>query len=523
MAKIAFLLMVHKDPDRVAAQARALTTHGDVVAIHADARMPRAAFARIRAAVADNPGITLARRVKCGWGEWSLVQASLNLIAVARSAFQDVTHYFLISGDCLPTKSRGYIERYVDRDCDYIESHDFFETDWIKTGIKRDRLVFRHLVNERRRKKTFYWLLNLQRRFKLERPLPKGIRICIGSQWWCLRAGTVEAILTTLRKRRDLVRFFRTTWIPDETFFQTLAAHVVPAEQISCNPPTTLLFSDYGMPVVFYDDHHDFLRAQNQPFARKISARATGLQDRLISAFSEWDSKHEEGGGTPATYAYLAGRGRTGQRYRRRFWERAIGPRRNSEVLIVAANLWHVGKAFETATARIAGLPALGYAFDDEVDLKVPLGNLETGLFKRDEHRHAVMNLVFDALQREQVVLCVDPARTDVIDDIAGMAGGVRILMVDRPLSESHIRDHAERLGLINAHSGAFEREETLKAVAREFHTSADELRNRYRGRLFVNRLDRPRDDNITDIGHFLRVPRIEAEAVAREAEKLQG
>jgi len=33
-----------------------------------------------------------------------------------------------------------------------------------------------------------------------------------------------------------------------------------------------LVFSDYGMPATFYNDHYEFLVAQNYMFARKVSA-----------------------------------------------------------------------------------------------------------------------------------------------------------------------------------------------------------------------------------------------------------
>ncbi|MFK7942579.1 MAG: DUF5928 domain-containing protein [Paracoccaceae bacterium] len=522
MAKIAFLLLVHKDPDRVIAQTRALTVHGDGVAVHADARMPRSSFMRIRAELKDNPNVTFARRVKCGWGEYSLVQASLNLIRAAKGSFQDITHYFLISGDCCPTKSRGYIDRFLTDGRDHIEAHDFFDTNWIKTGMKRDRLVFRHWFNERKHKWWFYSSLNLQRWLRWERPLPKGVPVHIGSQWWALRADTVDRILAFLKDRPDVPRFFRTTWIPDETFFQTMVAHLVPREEITGCPPTSLLFSDYGMPVVFQADHTAFLRAQAEPFARKISANATSMHWELLDGFAHWDADRPEGGSSPALYGYLAGRGRRGQRYRRRFWERAIGARRGAEVLIVSAKLWHVGTAIERAAAGMLDLPHLGYVFDEDKDLGLDLGNLEHGLFKRNQHRHAFLNLVFDALGSNRLILAIDPGRMDVIDDVAGLAGEVRILLVERPLTDNHLRDHARRTGLISDHSGDFEEREVLTALRHEFNATTRDLRDRYRGQIFTNSLDATRDDNITELGHFLRVTRPRAEAVVREAEKFQ-
>ena len=55
MTKIAYLLLCHKDPEGIIAQAERLTAVGDCVAIHFDARSSLADFDRIRAALADNP------------------------------------------------------------------------------------------------------------------------------------------------------------------------------------------------------------------------------------------------------------------------------------------------------------------------------------------------------------------------------------------------------------------------------------------------------------------------------------
>ena len=78
MARIAFILLCHKDPIGVIAQARRLTETGDFVAIHFDRSAPAAAYQQIRAGLAGNPRVTFAtRRQRCGWGEWSLVAATI--------------------------------------------------------------------------------------------------------------------------------------------------------------------------------------------------------------------------------------------------------------------------------------------------------------------------------------------------------------------------------------------------------------------------------------------------------------
>src|SRR5690606_11250410 len=117
----------------------------------------------------------------------------------------------------------------------------------------------------------------------LTRAIPEDLQMMIGSQWWCLRRRTVEWVLDFCRDRPDVMRFFRTTWIPDETFFQTIVRHLVPDREIRTRTLTFLMFTDYGMPVTFYNDHYDMLLSQDFLFARKISPDAGLLKDRLGS------------------------------------------------------------------------------------------------------------------------------------------------------------------------------------------------------------------------------------------------
>ena len=71
MARIAFILLTHKDPQGVVDQARRLTASGDHVVIHYDRNAPADDYRRIRQLLADAPRVGFApRRYRCGWGEW---------------------------------------------------------------------------------------------------------------------------------------------------------------------------------------------------------------------------------------------------------------------------------------------------------------------------------------------------------------------------------------------------------------------------------------------------------------------
>ena len=451
MAKIAYLLLCHKDPDAVIAQARRLTSQGDFISIHFDRRANAAAFARIRAELQDNPNVAFAReRLKCGWGAWSLVAATLAALEAAVEDFPRATHFYLLSGDCMPIKSAAYCHAFLDSaPVDYIEGHDFFASDWIKTGFKDERLIYRHPFNERTQKRLFYFTYEAQKRLGATRAAPSDLRVMIGSQWWCLRRSTVEAVLAFCRARRDVRRFFRTTWIPDETFFQTLVRHLVPLAEIRNRTPTFLAFSDYGMPLNFYNDHYDLLLGQDYLFARKISPEATELKARLGELYAEDRTAFALSGDGRRVHAYLTQRGRVGRRFGPRFWQRDASLGFGRELMILTCKKWHVAKRLAARIRAEAGIPAVGYLFN-EVEEDFPnLGGIETTLAKRHRHRRALLRLLMDYYETDRLVICLDPSDIALIEDIAADRCETRILELACGFSDTYLRGHAARLSLV--------------------------------------------------------------------------
>ena len=480
MATIAFVLLCHKDPDAVVRLADALTRAGDRVAIHFDASAPAGAFAAVEAGTRDNPGVVLARRrVRCGWGEWSLVRATLETLATAAAAFPDATHFYMISGDCRPIKSAEHAHGVLDaRDVDYIESFDFFTSDWIKTGMKEDRLVYRHLFNERTHPRLFYGALALQRRLGLGRAIPAGLDVMIGSQWWCLRRSTIERLLAFCRERRDVLRFFSTTWIPDETFFQTLVRHLVPREEIDARTPTFLMFTDYGMPATFHDDHHDLLLSQDFLFARKISPEARELTARLEALWTSGRRDFPVAGDGRRLFAFLTGKGREGRRFAPRIWEEQSRIGRDRELIVLVCKKWHVAKRL-AARLRAAGIvPAVDYLFNEEGTALPDLGGAETTMAKRHRHRRALLRLIFDRLGTDRLAICLDPAEFDLLRDLGSDPARMRVLLIDCRLDEAYLRGHAERIGLIGAATPEAAVAALLPTLARDIEAEIARLRD---------------------------------------------
>ncbi len=517
MVKIAYVLLCHKDTDGIIRQAERLTAAGDYVAIHFDARAGAAPHRQLQTALRGNPNVVFAaRRIKCGWGEWSLVAATLHAVRAAEAAFPEATHFYMLSGDCMPIKTAAFIhDRLEAASCDYIESVDFFESDWIKTGMKEDRLHYRHFFNERLNKRLFYASLDLQRRLGLARKVPDDLNMMIGSQWWCLRRRTIEAVLGFCKSRSDVMRFFRTTWIPDETFFQTIVRHLVPDTEIRSRTLTFLMFTDYGMPVTFYDDHQDLLLAQDFFFARKISGEAKGLRAQLGDLYNQPERRFELTDEGRRLHAYVTERGRNGRRLAPRFWQgtATIGHGRTLHILI--CKKWHVAKRLVAAVRARAGIPALDYLFNEEAAGMPDLGGFQSSLAKRSRHRRSLLRMLFEHYRAERMVICLDPADFDLIRDFCADKAQVRLLELECTFTDDYLTGHARRVGLAGAATSEAAMASLLPTVRFDVAFESDRIRDAGLANLFHLRQSASLDENAVALAHFLAIPAEMAREIA--------
>jgi hypothetical protein len=517
MAKIAFVLLCHKDPDAIIRQAERLTATGDYMTIHFDARAKPGDFARIRSALAMNPNVAFAkRRIKCGWGEWSLVEATLLATEAAVGAFPDATHFYLMSGDCMAIKSAEYIHAFLDgEDADYIESFDFFTSDWIKTGMKEDRLIYRHWFNERTQKWLFYKSFQLQKRLNLTREVPADLQMMIGSQWWCLRRRTVEWVLNFTRERADVMRFFRTTWIPDETFFQTIVRHLVPEAEIRSRTLTFLMFSDYGMPVTFYNDHYDLLLSQDFLFARKISADATELKRRLGDLFASTGTTFQVSNEGRKLYDFLTGRGRIGRRFAPRFWETESSLGRDRELMIVTCKKWHVAKRLVARLRQATNIPAVEYIFNEETTDLPDLGGIQSTLEKRTRHRRALMRMLFDWHGTDRLVICLDPSMIDLMQDFYADKSVTRLLEIECRFTDDYLIGHARRVGLAGERTPQETLDRLLPTMRYDLKFESDRIRDAGFPNLYRMRQDAGPEENSLALAAFAGISRDRALEVA--------
>lgn len=280
---VTFLMLAHEHPALCARVARHVLAAGDRLVVHLDAKAPatfRAEFEAALGTAAD--GVSWAQREAVEWGGWSMVRATLNGLETIEREGLETDYVYLLSGADYPIRPLAQLHEFLadHRGQEFIEHQHADRALWVQRGPQNARFRYRHWFNWRRHPHLFSWSLKTQRLLGLERDFPDGMTPHFGSQWWVLSWETCRRVLE-LSRRPGIEAFFRRTWVPDELFFQSAVASLVDAERVQDRHLTHYLFAEYGAPVVFHDDHLDYLAAQPFFFARKLSPRAGALRDGL--------------------------------------------------------------------------------------------------------------------------------------------------------------------------------------------------------------------------------------------------
>ena len=278
--RLGFIILAHDRPDSIRRLCSTLTAAGDRVVIHFDAGSPEEDKSAVRKIAAEHPDqVRVISKVRCRWGEWSLVEAVLLAMREFAAMPEKPDFIHLMSAADFPLRPledfREFLRRHPQRD--FIECCDISKRKWVKGGLGRERFRLFFPFNYRRSRKAFDRMVAFQKFLHIRRRIPKGLSPHMGSQWWTMRWSTCAKLLDFIKSRPEVVRYFRRTWIPDESFVQTLVAKLVPQHEIADLQLTFHHLTPTGRPYVFYNDHLPLLKRIPHFFVRKVSPQASDL------------------------------------------------------------------------------------------------------------------------------------------------------------------------------------------------------------------------------------------------------
>ncbi|WP_226624842.1 beta-1,6-N-acetylglucosaminyltransferase [Alloyangia pacifica] len=366
---VGIIMLVHTAFDRAEQVARHWAKAGCPVVIHVDAKVSQKTYGAFADALSDLPQVLFSRRHRCDWGTWGLVAASQDAAELMLERFIDVRHIYLTSGSCLPLRPVEELIDYLDArpHTDFIESATTADVPWTVGGLDHERFTLYFPFSWRRNRYLFDRLVEVQRVLRVSRRIPRGVVPHMGSQWWCLTRHTLSAILTSPERRRH-ERYFRRVWIPDESYFQSLAR--LHSRNIESRSLTLSKFDFQGKPHIFYDDHLKLLRRSDCFVARKIWPHAERLYEAFLNHPESAANRQEPSPGKiDRVFARAVDRrtrGRAGLYMQSRFpnlgWENGMTAGRYS----VFQGFSELFEDFEPWLARTTGAQVHGHLFAPE-------------------------------------------------------------------------------------------------------------------------------------------------------------
>ncbi|PWI31500.1 hypothetical protein DI383_02195 [Flavobacteriaceae bacterium LYZ1037] len=169
--------------------------------------------------------IFFIKRLKVYWGGWSHQQAILNLMISANKKGYD--RYVLISGTDYPIRPNMFLYNALKKDVEYFNLIRGFQS-----HKPESRLKYYYLEGfDRRNKKSLKTnlFLKIESCIKLiykKRNYPFE-EVYHGSTWWALTDKAITYILSYIESNKEYVKFFKTSWCPEESFIPTILGNSI--------------------------------------------------------------------------------------------------------------------------------------------------------------------------------------------------------------------------------------------------------------------------------------------------------
>jgi hypothetical protein len=278
-------MLVHKNPAQFARLIHALEMPGVVFYVHVDQKACLDDFRKSLADVSAEVRFS-ASRFYINWGGFSTVLATLALMKECLRESLPTDRVVLLSGQDYPIKSNEQIASFFAAHVqnEFVSWWRLPSAAWQTEDGGKDRY-------------QYYWLIDAvhlryaemfvgwQKRLGLKRRMSGFVSPVGGSQWFLLTAGCMHFILDYCGKNPMYLRFWRTTRLSDEMFFNTI---VLNSEFASRVENSSLKYLDWlkgpEIPRILRLDDFPLIKESSHLFARKVDlsiSESSQLMDKI--------------------------------------------------------------------------------------------------------------------------------------------------------------------------------------------------------------------------------------------------
>jgi hypothetical protein len=285
--KIAYLMLVHRNPQLLARVIRALSSEECGFFIHIDRKSNIENYSKIT----DSNVFFCEPRTSVYWGEFSQVEATVSLIKMALCSESQYEYFVFLQGSDYPLRSSSYIQRFFEenRGFEFISlakmpAPGFPMSKINKLRYPSDRPILRLISRG---------LAKLGLASRDYRKSLGDLQPYAGDACWVLSRSACEYILEYAKSNPQIEKFFRNSFTSDEMFFHTIIGNSAFSSRVRRN----LNFRDWPEPGnhpnmlseanVKVIEAHDMLWVEDAYgggealFARKFSDDNLELVDRI--------------------------------------------------------------------------------------------------------------------------------------------------------------------------------------------------------------------------------------------------
>lgn len=282
--KIAYLILTHSDPDFFRIQCDCLSRDSDIY-VHVNKKSELGVFKDAVKDIKNKKNIYFVNnRVKVNWGGFSIVEATMRLLAMALNN-KNYDRYVLLTGQDYPIKNSEYIHEFFESDLDsnylFCNLINASERRMVNYKQCRDLIILSKLVD-----KAIHftpWLPFIHRKitYMLEGNEYKIYGI---TPKWAITAECAKYIYHFYQNNKGFNNWFKMSHAPDDFYVSTIVMNS--RFNTKVNNTIDLFYvkwlpNNQGAKVL---DEYDFeeLKNSNALFAKKFTSTKSCKLIRMI-------------------------------------------------------------------------------------------------------------------------------------------------------------------------------------------------------------------------------------------------
>lgn len=285
LVKIAYFIMVHHKPNVFKAMFQKIYTKDQIYLIHIDRKAKSEVTEEIQLYISQFPNVYILESLNIVSGGFSMIQAELNAMEFLLNASLEWDYFINLSGEDHPLKSQQIIRKFLtaNNGRNYLFYYDqkFFRPDTLKR-------IQNHFTELAYKISSFIY----------KREFMKGITPYIGGKWFIFTRNTC-AFLTNNKKVLDFEDYYLHTFLPAESFFQTVLMNTSFNDIIVNDDKRAVFEQSFFQSKQDTLNYIESLKSSNQIFIRKINHKTdenilSYIEDTYLLPLTEIDEIEKE-------------------------------------------------------------------------------------------------------------------------------------------------------------------------------------------------------------------------------------